>query len=112
MELKLNWLQTELSLTNSQLYTMIKNTPPLLGLSVPNNLEPTVNFYMESIETDEDSLTFVVNNPAMLTMSLKGRLLPRLEEIKEAGVLINIACLRRIAILTDEKWDEWVSTRN
>jgi hypothetical protein len=45
----LKWLQGQLSLDGDELAKLIEGQPPLLGLSILTNLEPTLDFYKECI---------------------------------------------------------------
>ena len=43
--------------------------PSLLCQRIEANLEPKIQFYLDAIETDENALEGVANNPRLLTSS-------------------------------------------
>ena len=79
--------------------------PPLLCCNIDTNLNPTLEFYIDALESENLALSMVIHNPLLLGYSLKNRLKPRLEEARAAGIAINSACLKRIATYTEDKWN-------
>ena len=67
LESKMNWLQDRLNLNKSQLRTIIERDPAVLGLSVENNIEPTLNNIQSGLELSDEELTkLTVRTPDVL----------------------------------------------
>ena len=58
---------------------------------------------------ESNALAFVIHNPTSLSYSLEKRLKPRLEEAKEAGMIIYSTCLNSIMVRTDLQWDKKIA---
>ena len=78
--------------------------PPLLSSNIASNLEPTINFYINALGDKSKALDLVIRIPASLTYSLEKRLKPRLEEAKEAGMIVDSTCLNYIMVYTEHQW--------
>ena len=104
LEPTLNWLQQRLDLDDAALSKMIQRLPSLLGCNVDANLEPTLIFFIEAMESETDALALVNRDPSLFTRSLTKRLEPRLRDAQDAGIIIDAACLRRLALYTHEQW--------
>ena len=104
----LKWLKQNLSLDDAGLARLIVAKPSLLSQNINTNLEPTLNFYMDCIGENEGK-QLVIRIPALFTLSLERRLMPRLDQAREAGLTIDVGCLQRIGLLTDEKWQTSVA---
>mmetsp|Transcript_24159 Transcript_24159/g.58373 ORF Transcript_24159/g.58373 Transcript_24159/m.58373 type:complete len:420 (+) Transcript_24159:49-1308(+) len=104
LEPTLHWLQDRLSLTDNGLSRLVQKLPTLFGLSVKNNLEPTLNFYIDALGDEDEALDLVTQNPVFFACSLEKRLKPRLEEVRDAGMIVDRACLQRIGTYTDKRW--------
>ncbi|KAL7528731.1 hypothetical protein ACHAWF_008338 [Thalassiosira exigua] len=85
---------------------MMKMYPEILGCSVDTNLEPKLNFFIEVLGSELEALALVQRNPSMFSRSLEKRLKPRLEQARDAGIVIDPGCLRRIAMMTNENWSK------
>ncbi|KAL7547705.1 hypothetical protein ACHAWF_010983 [Thalassiosira exigua] len=85
---------------------MIKISPELLGYNVDTNLEPKLNFFIGALGSETEALTLVQQHPRMCGSSLEKRLKPRLEQAREAGIVIDTRCLRRIAMMTNDGWSK------
>ena len=67
LENKMNWLQDRLNLNKSQLRTILERDPEVLGLSVENNIEPTLNNIQSGLELSDEELTkLTVRTPDLL----------------------------------------------
>ena len=106
VEPNLAWLQEQLKLTDIKLQKIVVEQPVLTWLSVPSNLEPTLNFYVDAFDGDDKApvIRLLTNQPVLFTYSLKRRLEPRLKEAKAANMTIDTTCLRNIAKYTNETW--------
>ena len=104
IEPKFKWLQQRLSLTDDELSKLIQKLPPLLGCNINTNLEPTINFYIDALGDESKALAFVIRDPSSLSRSLEKRLKPRLEEARDAGMIIDSTCLNSIMVRTEDQW--------
>ena len=111
LEPKLEWIQQRLSLTDGGLSNFVQKLPSILCCNVDNNLEPTLEFYIDALGDEEEALALVIRNPVLFGISLEKRLRPRLEEIREAGIVIDTACLRRMGKSTDNEWRIYVDAK-
>jgi len=111
MEPKLEWLQKHLSLTDVELSNMIQKQPAFFGYNIPNNLEPTLNFYIDILGDENEALALVKRRPSAFTYSLEKRLKPRLEQALDVGIVIDYTCLYHIIYYTNDKWDKKVANR-
>ena len=50
-------------------------------------------------------MAFVIQNPTSLSYSLEKRLKPRLEEAKEAGIIVDTKFLTSMMAYTNDDWD-------
>mmetsp|Transcript_15884 Transcript_15884/g.23368 ORF Transcript_15884/g.23368 Transcript_15884/m.23368 type:complete len:374 (+) Transcript_15884:315-1436(+) len=101
----LKWFQKNLDLKDdAEINTFVNKLPTLLDYSIKNNLEPTLEFYIESIGNKGDAITLLTKSPRAFGASLENRLKPRLDEAKEAGMVIDQRCLLRIATYTEKMW--------
>ena len=87
MESNCAWLQRRLGLDKTQLARVVVASPPLLYLSVEDNLAPKLEFFAREIGLSHAELReWVVKNPSTLGLSLANRYRPRLEACHAAGV--------------------------
>jgi hypothetical protein len=100
---KVQWLQQQLFLAEVDVGELVRKFPPLLGMGIETNLEPTLDFFKECIG-DEAAVELVVKYPTLLSYSLENRLKPRYEQAHEIGIEVDAGCLQRMAQLPDEKW--------
>ena len=105
MEPKLEWLQQRLDLDDAALSNMIQQFPTFFNCNVDTNLKPTLDFYIDALG-EKQALALVVDRPSLFSYSLEKRLKPRLEDAREAGIVIDSACLKRIAKCTNEEWSK------
>ena len=106
IEPKLDWFRQRLHLDDAALSKMIQSFPPLLSYNSDTNLEPKLNFFIEALGSETEALTLVQQYPKMFSVSLEKRLKPRLEQARDAGIVIDTGCLRRIAMTTNESWSK------
>ena len=107
MEPKLEWIQQRLYLTEDELSDMIQKQPALFGCNIPNNLEPTLNFYIDALGKEE-ALALVTRNPHSFTFSLEKRLKPRLKQALDVGMVIDYKLVSLIMLYTNEQWNKKV----
>ena len=103
LEPTLMWLQEKLSLEDTGLAKLIVALPTLLGYRIETNLEPTLNFFVECVGEDE-AKRLVTKDPRLFSASVEGRLKPRLEQAREAGLTVDSACIKRIVKYTEDEW--------
>ena len=99
--------EQSLDLTEAGLSKVVASYPSLLGFNTSSNLGPTIDFYINSIESDEQwpvIIDLLARNPRLLGSSLEKRLKPRLAEAQEAGLTIDAKCLQRMAKYTEDRW--------
>jgi len=75
----------------------------LFDLSIANNLDPTLEFFKECIG-EEQAVNLLRKNPKFLTVSLEKRLKPRWEQAQQAGIKLDVRCIQRIVLYTEERW--------
>ena len=75
------------------------------------NLEPTLKFYIEALGSEKEALALVAHTPVLLACSLTKRLEPRLRDAQDAGIIIDAACLTRLAIHTNEQWQASLASK-
>jgi len=103
LESKLEWLQTRLDLDDAGLRKVVVAFPPLLGLSVENNMEPKLCFFEEELGLSPSEVrASIVSAPSRLGRSLKTRYRPRLEVCRAAGV--DASLVLSYATIVDEKF--------
>ena len=68
-----------------------------------NNLEPTLNFYIDALGDESKALGLVIRI-SCIYHSLETRLKRWLEEEGDAGLIINARCLKSIAKYSKKKW--------
>ena len=78
--------------------------PPLFCCNIDTNLEPTLNFYIDALGDENKALNLIIRIPASLGYSVENRLKPRLEEAKEAGMIIDSTCLSAMMAMTNDQW--------
>mmetsp|Transcript_20988 Transcript_20988/g.31655 ORF Transcript_20988/g.31655 Transcript_20988/m.31655 type:complete len:90 (-) Transcript_20988:110-379(-) len=83
--------------------------PSMLGFNIERNLQPTLDFYIQTYGDKDSAITNLQANPRFLAASLEKRLKPRRNEAKKAGISINASCVRRIATDTNEKWNIFIA---
>ena len=76
IEPNLNWFQEELELEDaSELTRLAVSQPQILGLSIPNNLQPTLDFFKMCIG-DVKAVQLVRKCPVLMGVSLEKQLKP------------------------------------
>ena len=88
---------------------MMQKHPPLFGYNIDTNLEPTLDFYIDTLGDKSEALALVTRNPVAFGVSLEKRLKPRLKEAQNAGMSINTKLMNLIMVYTKEKWDKKAS---
>ena len=78
--------------------------PALFSYNIETNIEPTINFYIDALRDESKALAFVIRDPSLLSRSLEKRLKPRLEEAKDAGMIIDSKFLNFIIYRTEDQW--------
>lgn len=111
LEPLMDWVQQRLSLTDDELSIVVKRFPSVVGYSVENNLEPTLNFYVDALGDEGEALALIKQNPSFFGRSLENRLKPRLKEAREAGLVIDAKCLKSVAYHPEKKWDAFVTSQ-
>jgi hypothetical protein len=77
--------------------------PSLLGLSIEDNLEPSIEFYEDCVGSNA-AIEMIAKNPRVLNSSLENRLKPRLAQVQEAGIPLDTGTISRMAKYTAEQW--------
>jgi hypothetical protein len=110
---KLEYLQQTLELgigELSYLREIIVTYPQLLGLSLEDNLRPTVEFFLSEDGADlavSQLRYFVSYQPAILAYSLEKRIKPRIQRMRDAGIRLEYSP-PVIMSYTDSKFDVWL----
>ena len=107
---KLEFLQQALKLSTDELRDILVTYPQLLGLSLDDNLRPTVEFLMSNNGADltvSQLSYFVSYQPALLAYSLEKRIKPRMERMREANIRLEYST-PVIMSYTDKKFDRWL----
>lgn len=110
---KLEYLQQTLELGMgelSYLREIIVTYPQLLGLSLEDNLRPTVEFFLSEDGADlavSQLRYFVSYQPAILAYSLEKRIKPRIQRMRDAGIRLEYSP-PVIMSYTDSKFDVWL----
>lgn len=102
---KLAFLQDALDLTRDETEILIETYPQVLGLSVDNNLSPTISFLREHLSVEE-LREFCLYQPALLGYSLEKRLKPRIAQMNAVDIKMSYAPAYLMS-LTDAKFDLW-----
>lgn len=109
-EVKLDWIERRLHLSDQEdLSEFIVRYPCLLNCNIEANLELTLNFYIDALGNEREAVRLVTHNPSLLAYSLEKRLKPRLQESRDAGILIDAGSLRRIGQYTEDYWKMAIS---
>eukprot|EP00984_Skeletonema_dohrnii_P021090 scaffold10436_cov85-Skeletonema_dohrnii-CCMP3373.AAC.2 len=90
LQMKLDLLQTRLSLTRQELGLVLSKMPTLMNLGIDNNLLPKLE-YLEKVANDTNHSgdvvkRMVLKQPTLLGYSLENRIRPRMEKILSAGL--------------------------
>ena len=93
-----------------RLYRVIQRYPALLSLSIDNNLEPTLNFYIDALGKEE-ALALVKRDPSAFSRSLENRLKPRLKQALDTGMAIDAKLISLIMKYTNDEWNRKVTKR-
>jgi mTERF domain-containing protein len=76
MENKLDWLQAKLKLSKAQLKTIVERIPLVLGLSIDDNLEPTINNIQSILKLSDEELTkLIVRTPEVLQYNMSAEVI-------------------------------------
>ena len=105
MEANCAWLEERLGLDEAQLARVVGASPPLLYLSVDDNLKPKLDYLVRATGLSVDELRdHVLRLPAIPSYSLDRRYRPRVDACVAAGV--DPAYVLTSAPYTDEKFEE------
>ena len=110
LEPTLQWLEEKLNTNTNGVSRIVCCQPSLLDMNISTNLQPTYDFFTMCLGGDEERVANLLKcYPRCLLSSLEKRLKPRWEQIKQYeadGLIIEIdaACVRRMAMNTDDKW--------
>ena len=88
---------------------MIQKQPALFGYNIPNNLEPTLDFYIDALGNKSDAITYVRQKPKSFSYSLEKRLRPRLKQAQAVGMVVDAKLLYLINSYTNEQWDKKIA---
>lgn len=110
LELKFQFLRTALDLTKEETEMVIETYPQILGLSVMNNLDPTISF-LKTILEDDQLRDFVLYQPALLAYSLENRIRPRIAQMKEVDISFAYAPAYLMS-LPDVKFQQWLTMQS
>jgi mTERF domain-containing protein len=96
---------------------VLTGMPTLLSLSVPNNLQPKVNYLQRSLGGEDNGEACsllalreaVLRLPTLLGYSLEGRIRPRMERIVRSGV--DPSSITVGIPMKDTDFDVWLSNR-
>lgn len=104
-ESKMKRLEENMKLNRDEANEWAKRFPKTLDYNIEPNLAPKLDFYKEVIGDEQSAISLVMKHPRnVFCSSLESRLKPRLKEAQELGIDINEGLVRRMAVLTDEKW--------
>ena len=104
---QLRYLKNRFQLTNTELKELVLKYPSVIIYSPDTNIEPKIQFY-SNLVGEKNALRYVKNRMALLTNpSLKGRLKPRLAEVKELGLKVrwDEVTVGRLATRPDGTWN-------
>ena len=80
MNRKLKWLQTRLSLSDTELTKMMKRMPQIMGISILNNMEPKLNWLQQNLYlTDEQLSKMMQQHPPLFGYNIVTNLEPTLD---------------------------------
>lgn len=105
LERKFAFVQESLDLTRQEMESVVETYPQIMGLSIENNLQPTIAFLQTCLST-EQLRDFVLYQPALLAYSLSNRIRPRLEQMKELDISFAYAPAYLMS-MTDAKFEGW-----
>lgn len=106
LELKFAFVQDSLDLTREETESVIETYPQIMGLSIEDNLRPTISFLQTHLSADQ-LRDFVLYQPALLAYSLTKRIRPRLEQMDELDISFAYAPAYLMS-MTDSKFQEWL----
>ena len=100
------YLQRTFSLDAEEVKSLLLRYSVLLHLSIEKNMEPKFQFYSELVGKAVAKAA-ILQNPNLLTVSMKTRLEPRFAEIVKSGdkVQWNKTRLFRMALRTPAQWE-------
>ena len=102
-EIKIDWIQSRLGLVDQDLADFVLKSPSILNLTC-QNLDSTLQFFIDALGNERDAVRLVTNNPSLLAYSLERRLKPRLQETRDLCLQVDASCLRRIGQYSDDYW--------
>ena len=104
---KLRYLRTRFELDDDALKNLVLNAPSLFSLP-RDNIEEKLQFY-SALVGERAAKGLVVKSNGLLQQSLKTRLKPRLEEVKNSGVKVrwNETLIQRLARRTKCQWEKY-----
>ena len=80
-------LQARLGLSEAELRKVVLGLPAVLGLSIEDNVLPTIDFLQGELGLSDNLLRErIVGTPTILSNSIERRLRPRVELCKEMGL--------------------------
>ena len=109
---KVNFLREEFKFDDEELRDVLVTFPQLLGLSVEDNLRPTIDFLQLPTVHDgaglskEDLKEFVLYQPSLLAYSLEGRIKPRVRRLNDSSIRFDY-CPPYLMSYSDTKFDQW-----
>lgn len=96
-------------MTDEELSEMIQKQPAFFGYNIPNNLEPTLNFYIDALGNKSDAIAYVRQKPKSFSYSLEKRLNPRLKQALDVGMVVDAKLMYLINSYTNEQWDKKIA---
>lgn len=102
---KVNYLSQKVDLTADEMKGVILTFPQILGLSVDQNVEPTITFLLTSL-TQKELKTFFLYQPSLFAYSLEKRIRPRLEQLQANGIVFAYSPPYLMS-LSNDKFQQW-----
>ena len=102
---KVEYLKRKLDLSPEEIRGVVLTFPQVLGLSVDQNLEPTIDFYRTCM-TEKQLKDFFLYQPSLLAYSLEKRIKPRIEILQATGIEFAYSPPSLMSF-TDYKFQQW-----
>ena len=93
-----SWLQSSLGLSDAELKRLVMRSPQVLGLSVKNNIEPTIDWLQSRLHLDAGQLRKIVLQPRVLGYNIEDNIAPKLDWLQKR-LDLDAGQLRRIVRL-------------
>lgn len=89
---------------------MLLKWPGILCCNVERNLEPTLSFFRNELQGEEDEIrAVVIQKPRILGASIERRMRPRMAAMRKLGVVATFSEHRwMVSVRTDAAFDKWV----